>query len=256
MEMSLGDGTLQSPIASASVLLLRDREGLEVFLIERSGLSDVHGGAYVFPGGKLDRIDAALVDRLDRPASALHAALGEPEVGEAFAAALYAAAIRELHEETGCILTASALMPWSRWITPARSIRSRKHFDARFFVAQVPVGQSPRHDAHEASDSAWMRPDSALQDYWAARIQLAPPQIMLLAELSRHPDVASVCALARSRRPHPIQPDVFEEGGAQFVCFPGDEQHAQPGRVMPGPTRLCWRQGRYEPEYGLQELLP
>ncbi|XAH22037.1 NUDIX domain-containing protein [Xylophilus sp. GW821-FHT01B05] len=255
--MQLGDGTPRSPIASASVLLLRDAPaGIEVFLIERSGLSDVHGGAYVFPGGKLDRGDAAQAAALDGPADALHAALGEPDVDLLFAAALHAAGVRELQEETGVVLPASGLLPWSRWITPAASIRARKHFDVRFFVAQVPPGQSPVHDAHEASDSAWLRPAGALQDYWNGRIQLAPPQIMTLAELAQHADVASVLALARGRLPPRIQPEVFEEGGVHFVCYPGDERHAEPGRAMPGPTRLCWRQDRYEPPHGLQELLP
>ena len=39
--------------------MLRDAPGgLEVFLIKRHGLSDVLGGAFVFPGGKLDDEDA------------------------------------------------------------------------------------------------------------------------------------------------------------------------------------------------------
>src|SRR4051812_23768798 len=49
--MNLGDGTPQSPLASATVLMLRDGPGgLEVFLVRRHGLSDVLGGAFVFPG--------------------------------------------------------------------------------------------------------------------------------------------------------------------------------------------------------------
>ena len=43
------------PRNAATVVLLRDTpQGLEVFLVKRHGLSDVLGGAYVFPGGKLD----------------------------------------------------------------------------------------------------------------------------------------------------------------------------------------------------------
>ena len=57
--------------AAASVVMLRDTPaGLETFLIKRHGLSDVLGGAYVFPGGKVDREDAALdlQAHLDQPA--------------------------------------------------------------------------------------------------------------------------------------------------------------------------------------------
>ena len=43
------------PLDAATVMMLRDGEaGLEVFLLKRHGLSDVLGGAYVFPGGKVD----------------------------------------------------------------------------------------------------------------------------------------------------------------------------------------------------------
>src|SRR5258706_2835297 len=138
--------------------MLRDAPlGLEIFLLKRHGLSDVLGGAYVFPGGKLDREDVRLVTRLDQPLAVLHAALGEPQLSEAEAAALYVAAIREAFEETGVLYAATSggewasmrqghrfadmlelvdatlattcLVPWSRWITPAASVLARKHFD-------------------------------------------------------------------------------------------------------------------------------
>ena len=49
------------PLDAATVMMLRDGEaGLEVFLLKRHGLSDVLGGAYVFPGGKVDADDAEL----------------------------------------------------------------------------------------------------------------------------------------------------------------------------------------------------
>ena len=44
------------PADAASVLLLRDSaEGLQVLLMRRAQASQVLGGAYVFPGGKVDR---------------------------------------------------------------------------------------------------------------------------------------------------------------------------------------------------------
>ena len=50
---------LTPPRASATVVLLRDapQKGLEVFLLRRHTASAVLGGAYVFPGGKLDAAD-------------------------------------------------------------------------------------------------------------------------------------------------------------------------------------------------------
>jgi 8-oxo-dGTP pyrophosphatase MutT (NUDIX family) len=286
--MDLGDGTPASPIPSATVLMLRDAPaGLEVFLLERHGLSDVLGGAYVFPGGKLDRADAELGFRLDQPGAALREALAEPELDEDHAAALYVAAIREAFEESGVLfaaigedglqaaqaqyrarrdfrevveglgvpLAAARLLPWSRWVTPLNSVRARKHFDARFFVAAVPPGQEPVHDDHEATQSVWLSPAKALCEYWEGRIQLAPPQIMSLGQLARFRDVGGVLGNARSRKPPRIQPEVFLEGGVNMVCYPGDPRHSVPESLLPGPTRLCWRSDRYEPEDGLDALL-
>ncbi len=49
------------PVDAATVLLLREGpSGMEVFLLERHLKSDFAGGAYAFPGGKVDRQDLAL----------------------------------------------------------------------------------------------------------------------------------------------------------------------------------------------------
>ncbi|MES2425064.1 MAG: NUDIX hydrolase, partial [Pseudomonadota bacterium] len=145
-----------APLHAATVVLLRDgTSGMEVFLMKRHSKSDVLGGAYVFPGGKVDAADAHtdLAAQLDQPADALHAALAEPGIDAATASGLYVAAIREVFEESGVLfarrsdgqpldlaqatalqragtdfsavlaqsglqLLTSALLPWSRWITP------------------------------------------------------------------------------------------------------------------------------------------
>ena len=77
---------------------------------------------------------------------------------------------------------------------------------------------------------------------------------MSLAHLSRHRDVAGVLAEAHGRKPAHVQPVAFEAGGMRFVCYPGDERHPVRLKAMPGPTRLCWRNDRYEPEGGLESL--
>lgn len=268
--------------------MLRDAPGgLEVFLLKRHNLSDVLGGAYVFPGGKVDIADDALSARLDRPAQELHEALGEPALPASAAAAIYVAAIREAFEEAGVLfaqvavasaraalvrmrggtgfaetmralgvpLETGMLVPWTRWVTPRNSIRARKHFDARFFVAALPPGQEPAHDDHETTECAWLAPRDALRQYWDGRIQLAPPQIMSLAHLSRFAQVADVMADARLRKPPRIQPEAFHEDGVPMVCYPGDERHSVRIAAMPGPTRLCWRNDRYEPRGGFDDLL-
>jgi len=276
------------PAPSATVVLLRDAaDGLEVFLLRRHGQSDVLGGAYVFPGGKVDAEDADWADRLDLAPDELHALLGEPELTPLQAAGLFVTAIREVFEETGLLfadlppqqardawaalrqgprfdelleplqprLIASALRPWSRWVTPTLSSVGRKRFDTRFFIATVPPGQHPGHDEHEATESLWLTPRTALQQYWDGLIELAPPQIMSLTHLARHGSVASVFAAAAARTPPCIRPEPRDVDGLRVLCYPGDPWHYQQEQMLPGPTRLTWRNKRFEPDAGLAILL-
>jgi len=276
---------------SATVVLLRDgadgADGLEVFLLRRNGQSDVLGGAYVFPGGKVDPEDSAWAERLDTAPDVLHARLGEPDLPVPQAAGLFATAIREVFEETGLLLAdvtpqqardvwamlrtgprfdellapmgvrlhAGALHPWSRWITPRLSSVTRKRFDTRFFVATVPPGQEPGHDTHEATASLWLSPRAALQQYWNGQIDLAPPQIMSLNHLARHRDTASVIAAAQARTPPCVQPEPRDVDGTRVLCYPGDPWHSVREQAIPGPTRLTWRNKRFEPDAGLAALL-
>ena len=95
------------PRASSTVVLLRDdpQKGLQVFLLRRHKASAVLGGAFVFPGGKLDEADCSpdLHTYLDTSSQVLHRALGEPDLPEHTAAGLYVAAVREVLEECGVL---------------------------------------------------------------------------------------------------------------------------------------------------------
>jgi hypothetical protein len=132
---------------------------------------------------------------------------------------------------------------------------TNKRFDTRFFVAAAPDDQTEEHCAHEATEAVWLAPRSGLERYWAGEIDLAPPQIMSLSELSRMADVAQVLATARNRPPALIEPEPFDEGGRRVICYPGDPQHSVATPVWPGPTRLLHRNHRFEPENGLAALL-
>jgi 8-oxo-dGTP pyrophosphatase MutT (NUDIX family) len=274
------------PRAAATVVMLRDTpQGLEVFLMQRHGKSDVLGGAYVFPGGKVDAADTELdmAAHLDQDLHTLHASLSESDSDPLTAAGLYVAAMREAFEESGVLFAQGSvdrfaanlragqsfnaalasmalrlqtrhLVPWSRWITPTSPSVMNKRFDTRFFVAAVPSGQVARHDDFETTESIWLRPRAALEQYWAGQIDLAPPQIMSLAHLTHHADVTSVMDAARITGPRLIQPEPFEHEGTRVICYPGDERHSVSERAMPGPTRLRYRNKRFEPEGGFEKF--
>lgn len=273
------------PRAAATVILLRDGPtGPQVFLLKRHGLSDVLAGAYVFPGGKVDSEDslphALAMFAQQRDFVQL---LGEPELSPAQAAGIVFAACRETFEECGVLLApgvgqavqqqahqrmrdgqafhevvaglgvkldADAIYAWSRWITPIVPSLQRKRFDTRFLVVRAPPGQSAVHDERESSAGSWHAPRAAMDAFWAGEIDMAPPQLMSLAHLSRFATIDQVLAHAASRPPPVIQPEPLELDGTRVVAYPGDPRHPITQRAMPGPTRLAYRAGRFEPMDG------
>lgn len=279
----------EAPRPSATVIMLRDTaDGMEVFLVKRHSASAVLGGAYVFPGGKLDESDMLLDEqhRLDSTAQALHQSLNEPHTPADVAKGLYVAALREAFEESGVLYASVAdaqqqreaaqllqggvsfntmldqlslrlhtrsLVPWSRWITPLMPSVSSKRFDTRFFVARVPGEQVARHDDVETTQSVWLHPADALKQYWNYEIEMAPPQIMTLAHLSRFTSAAAVLEAARNTPAPSIQPEPFDLDGVRVICYPGDPSHSVSARAMPGPTRLLFRNRRFEPDGGMQD---
>jgi hypothetical protein len=85
---------------------------------------------------------------------------------------------------------------------------------------------------------------------------LAPPQIMTLVSLLPHGDTASVLQAAKRQAPPLILPEPFDdEEGVRVLCYPGDPRHSVAQRVMPGPTRLRFVAGRFEPIQGFEEFL-
>jgi 8-oxo-dGTP pyrophosphatase MutT (NUDIX family) len=249
------DIVLTPPVPAATVMVLRDAPGgLQVLLMRRHAKSGVLGGVYVFPGGKLDAADRTALPEY-QSSEQRHAALAEPDLDMATAAALYKAAVRETFEECGLRLDPASLWPWSRWITPRQPSVTNKRFDTRFFVAPAPAGQHAVHDNHEATEAVWLSPGEGLRRYWDGDIDLAPPQIMSLSELHRLRSVQEALALARGRAPALIEPEPFDEDGCRVICYPGDPRHRIAARVWPGPTRLTHRNQRFEPEGGLEALL-
>jgi 8-oxo-dGTP pyrophosphatase MutT (NUDIX family) len=245
------------PIAAATVMVLRDgAAGLEVLLVRRHGNSGVLGGVHVFPGGKLDAADcASWPDWLDRAPDTFCDALAEPWLDPGVAVGLHVAALRETREECGLQLEPFQLVPWSRWVTPRQPSVTNKRFDTRFFVAPAPAGQDAVHDDHEATEVVWTSPRTGLERYWAGEIDLAPPQIMSLVQLLRLPDVAQVLAMARGRAPALIEPEPFDLEGERVICYPGDPSHPVREAVWQGPTRLRYRNRRFEADGGLEALL-
>lgn len=232
-------------------------------------------GAYVFPGGMLDAEDGApgLLARLEgiRPDEASRR-LGEPDSARALA--LHVAALRETFEEAGVLLgrgppgpelvpgrarlvagelsfeallaelgwtlSASALTPLARWVTP--EVEARR-YDARFFLARAPRAQDAAHDQVEVTAGEWWTPAEALARGARGEIQLPPPTLRTLENLTRFESADQAIAEAASRPPPLVQPVFRATESSWALVLPGDPEHPEPARLLDGPTRFVMMDG-------------
>jgi 8-oxo-dGTP pyrophosphatase MutT (NUDIX family) len=154
------------------------------------------GGAWVFPGGAVDRSE------------------GEGED------ALRSAALRELTEEAGIRLGGPAdLVPFSRWITPAL-VKTR--FDTWFYLARVPNGAEPQVDGQEVVASRWYAPHAALDAAAHGEILLVFPTIKHLEQLSAFDSAEALLDFARGREVRPVEPRVLTSGETARLVLPGE----------------------------------
>lgn len=185
------------PRAAATVMVLRGgAHALEVLLVQRNPAARFMGGAWVFPGGAVDRAEGT----------------GDP--------ALRAAAVREVQEEAGIQLSRPEdLVPFSRWITPAE-VKTR--FDTWFFLAPLPAGATPRVDGSEVVDARWYAPSTALEASERGELLLVFPTIKHLEQLSGFASVQELLAHARGREVRPVKPRVLVSGETARIVLPGE----------------------------------
>lgn len=216
------DGPPVEPRPSATVVLAREGDPWELLLVHRPGGADFAPGAYVFPGGAVHEEDRSLKDEIR------------------------AAAVREVFEETGILLVNGAvdsdcsrlrsaidsgesfwaamkrqgaaaafddLVPFARWITPAQL---RRRFDARFFVARVPAGQSVHPQEGEVTDWQWTPVRRALDSHEVTLVYATRAVLESLAGIS---DVEELMGWARGLKQVPlVEPRIVEtSSGWQIV---------------------------------------
>jgi 8-oxo-dGTP pyrophosphatase MutT (NUDIX family) len=196
-EHARGFGERTVPRPAGTVILLRGgASALEVLLVRRNPNARFIGGAWVFPGGAVDR----------------HEGHGDR--------ALRAAAVRELEEEAGISLgDPDKLITFSRWITPAE-VKTR--YDTWFYLAPLPPGAEPKVDGSEVVDARWYTPAAALEARARGELFMVFPTIKHLEQLSGFPSADVLLAHARGREVHPVQPRVVMQGETARIVLPGE----------------------------------
>ena len=223
---------MSEPFPSATAVLLRDAGGdIEVLLLRRSRALDFHGGAWVFPGGRVDAHD-----------------VGRGAAADGVAAAR-AAAVRETAEEASLAIEGEALVLWSRWTTPA--VRP-KRFKTWFFLG-VPRDTAVRVDGAEIREHRWLSPRTALVEHGAGHLALPPPTFVTLTGLAEYSSTAEALTAARRREPEVFEPrPQAVPGGFCSLYFP-DAGYETENPNAPGPRHRLWMLDsgwRYEREGG------
>jgi 8-oxo-dGTP pyrophosphatase MutT (NUDIX family) len=275
-----------TPKDAATLVLVRPTaggEGIEVFCVERNKKSRFMGGAIVFPGGKLDGSDvlaewtplttpprlpargtvpftssdahfrslaiAGARETLEE-AAMLHVHDGKVTQDELFALrkelTAEPEALRAFLSKRRLRLDLSALHPFARWITPEAEPR---RFDARFFVALAPEGQTGFHDEHETMASFWASPAEVLRRFEAGEVQLMPPTHRTIAVLAGCATTDAVLAMAETSCLDPICPRLVqhkdEAGETMALVLPGDPEHTVREERVPGGSRYVLRGDRW-----------
>ncbi|WP_026549247.1 NUDIX hydrolase [Arthrobacter sp. Br18] len=183
------------PRLAVSVLMVRgDVPNLEVFVQNRTSTMDFAAGMVVFPGGRVDEVDHAaartwrvspdLLERHARCWTETSIAVGSRAELLVSAEVLLAAAVREVEEETGAVLSVGDLIPWANWITPTGY---SKRFDTFFYLTVLAEFLDPQHRTTEADSSHWAPVRGLLRGAAEGRLEMMRPTTVLLQELARHP---------------------------------------------------------------------
>lgn len=191
-------------IPAATVVVLRDHAdcGVEALMVQRNSKLEFAGGAWVFPGGRVDDADRAGLTADDAEGAARQAA------------------VREAAEEAGVSLDADALVWFSHWTPPPIS---PKRFGTYFFATEAPAPDLVvTIDGGEIHDHAWMRPADAMARRDAGDIELSPPTWISLDELTRHATVADALRTFRARPPEFFATRISVIGDQVLALYAGD----------------------------------
>ena len=241
-----------TPVPAATIVMLRERDDLEMFMVVRHHQIDFASGALVFPGGKADPqdFDDALLPYLD-------GAHDDEDMR-----AMQVAAIRESFEECGILLArpegsdklvdgarleqltpyqerihqgevsitefvqreklhlaCDQLVHFAHWVTPPMM---PKRFDTHFFLASAPEDHLAVHDGSENVDSVWINAGQAVQDAADGKRTVIFPTLRNLERLAGFGNIDEAFTNARTQAIVPVLPWTEKREDGNYICIPED----------------------------------
>lgn len=260
-------------VPSATVVLVREGEAAPEILMVRRRAGDAFGDSYTFPGGIVDDNEceahafcggrtAAQADQilqlhrggLDFYSAAIRELFEETGIllaRDAEGAWAFSdehdaeTSVRDLRRQLndGAVswtntlrkhdlrIACDALHYFSFWETP---LGLPKRWAARFFLAEIPPGQSARHDGSELTDSRWMTAADILSVGEERGMALPFPTRSNLEVLSGFETVDDLTRWAARRTEtgiEKIRPVILNEGGSKRFVIPGDPDYPQDSKL-------------------------
>lgn len=191
-----------SEIRLASTIMLAREQGgeLEVLLVRRNKALNFAGGAWVFPGGKIDEEE-------------IHESENELEAAKR-------AAVRETKEEANLDIDPKRLIFFRHWTTPANSPR---RFATYFFFADINQGGTEVIiDDEEIVAHAWLTPKEALEQLARQQKAMLPPTILCLRVISTCRTIVEARRLLGQQEPIFVLPVVHYTAGQVICLYRGD----------------------------------
>lgn len=212
--------------AATAVLVRENGDGLQVLMLRRHKQVDVGGGAWVFPGGRVDREDY----------------VAGPDDHDV---AARRAAVRETREEAMIPVDDDSLQFISHWTTPPQA---PKRFSTWFFL-----GEAGHHevevDGMEIDRHRWCSPAQALEEHRLRRMELMPPTVVTLTELCDFRDIETARRFYAGREVPFIEPRIAAVDDIVCMLYQGDAGYECGDATAAGPRRRCWLEDgvwRYE----------
>lgn len=249
-----------TPKLAASVILVRETENsCEALLVRKHANLAFAGGAFVFPGGKLETTDALPDD--------LYRTIPGATPGDEMRRAFIGTVCRETFEEIGVLLARNqdgshceeavidalnhhreeidkeparfeALLRehglvvheedfvyWANWITPSAV---PKRFDTHFYVAAMPKGQNVKCDTAESTELLWLDL-AAFNETDAAETIPAPPTLFSLADLAvryrQSGNLEQLLAQEINRAIPRVMPKMFKQTEGVSVMLPWHQEY-------------------------------
>lgn len=213
---------------AATVIILRPSStGFEVLLLLRAKAIKFAGGAWVFPGGRIDPDDGKLAntDNLDSLASAR------------------VAAVRESDEEAGLSLDSKNFIEYSHWTTP---LAEKKRFSTWFLLGDVDKDCSVTVDDGEIVEYQWLSPEEAIEKHRCQELKILPPTYLTLLELAEYNRISEVREAIQKRDAPRFFPNMVFHDETVSVLFHDDIGYDSGDAKLKGPhhrmTMLddCW----------------